>query len=53
MKAMPTQDIAFGDGMIRADGRVIHNIVSVRSKVARAVEGAMGLLYTATDCSGS
>jgi branched-chain amino acid transport system substrate-binding protein len=26
MKAMPTHDIVFGDGMIRADGRVIHNM---------------------------
>jgi branched-chain amino acid transport system substrate-binding protein len=26
MKAMPTHDIVFGDGMIRPDGRVIHNM---------------------------
>jgi hypothetical protein len=26
MKAMPTKDPLFGDGMVRKDGRVIHNM---------------------------
>ncbi len=26
MKATPTKDAVFGDGMVRKDGRVIHNM---------------------------
>ena len=44
MKAMPTEDIAFGRGTIRADGRALFPAYLLRAKAPSAVMGKWDLL---------
>ena len=47
MKEMPTDDPLFGKGTIRADGRKIHDDVSVRGEEAGGIQGSGRLLQAA------
>ena len=44
MKAMPTEDIAFGRGSIRADGRALFPAYLLRAKAPAAITGKWDLL---------
>ncbi len=44
MKAMPTEDAAFGQGSIRADGRALFPAYLLRAKAPDAVKGTWDLL---------
>ena len=49
MKAMPTDDPLFGKGMIRADGRHMHQRLSDEGEIAGGIEGPMGRLQDGLD----
>ena len=52
MKAMPTDDDAFGPGRIREDGRKLHPAYLFEVKTPEESKGALGLLQAAADHPG-
>ena len=52
MKATPTNDPLFGEGKVRTDGRVIHNMYLFEVKSPAESKGTLGLLHVAPDHSG-
>ena len=54
MKAMETDDPLFGKGMIRIDGRKVHDMFLYEVKRPEEFEGSLGLLQAArhNSCGG-